>query len=81
MMGIVWTRWVKFNLESKKYRVGIIIFYFISFEKFFIFVIYKRFYTIVLFIYVDDIILFKTVKEDLSGWRFIVDGKLYKERN
>lgn len=81
MMGIVWTRWVKPNLESKKYRAGTIISYLTSFEKFLTFVTHKRFHTTAPPIHVDDITLFKTVKEDLPGWRSTVDGKSHKERN
>lgn len=76
----VCTRWVKPNLESKKYKAGTII-YLTSFEKFLTFITHKRFNTTAPPIHADDIPLFKTVKEDLPGWRSTVDGKSHEERN
>lgn len=77
----VWMRWVKPNLESKKYKAGTIISYLTSFEKFLTFVTHQRFNATAPPIHADYIQLFKTIKEDLAGWRSTVDGKCHEERN
>lgn len=77
----VWMRWVKPNLESKKYKAGTIISYLTSFEKFLTFITHKRFNKTAPPLHADDIAFFETVKEDLRGWRSTMDGQSHTEKN
>lgn len=71
---VVWRLWVKFYLNVRIKKLGIIISYLISYEKFFIFVIYERFnkkVLVIYFLYMKD---FFNILKDLKGWRSVVDS-------
>lgn len=56
--NVIWKLWVKLYLINVTKKLGIIIFYLTSYEKFFSFVIYERFNKLVLLIYFDYMAMF-----------------------
>ncbi|KAL9977281.1 hypothetical protein ACROYT_G014670 [Oculina patagonica] len=73
--------WVKPNLENKKYKPGTIFSYLTSYEKFLIFVTHQRFNKEAPPLHADDSKLFDIIKNDLKGWRSIVDSKSHEHKN
>lgn len=74
---IVWNKWVSLYFFEGIKVLGMLVFYLISLEKFFVFVMFDKYKRKeMLLLYGNDLDVFKGIINVLKGWCVIIDNEI-----